>query len=41
MMVKAYKENSEPKADIDFEEELWKAANELHGAVPENCCEKS
>ena len=24
------------KADIDFEVELWKAANELHGAVAEN-----
>ncbi len=24
------------KADINFEEELWKAANELRGAVAEN-----
>ena len=24
------------KADIDFENELWKAANELRGAVAEN-----
>ena len=35
-MAKSYKENSKPKADIDFEEELWKAANELRGAVAEN-----
>jgi type I restriction enzyme M protein len=26
----------ETKADIDFEQELWKAANELRGAVAEN-----
>src|SRR5437868_6827507 len=25
-----------PKADIDFEQELWDAANELRGAVAEN-----
>ena len=25
-----------PKADIDFEAELWNAANELRGAVAEN-----
>jgi len=25
-----------PKADIDFEKELWDAANELRGAVSEN-----
>ena len=25
-----------PKADINFEKELWKAANELRGAVAEN-----
>ena len=25
-----------PKADIDFEQELWNAANELRGAVAEN-----
>ena len=24
------------KADINFEQELWKAANELRGAVAEN-----
>src|SRR3954453_11116514 len=35
-MAKSNKENSKPKADIDFEEELWKAANELRGAVAEN-----
>jgi type I restriction enzyme M protein len=28
--------NSKPKADIDFEDELWNAANELRGAVAEN-----
>jgi len=27
---------SKPKADIDFEQELWNAANELRGAVAEN-----
>lgn len=27
---------TKPKADIDFENELWKAANELRGAVAEN-----
>jgi type I restriction enzyme M protein len=27
---------SNPKADVDFESELWKAANELRGAVAEN-----
>jgi len=27
---------STPKADIDFEQELWDAANELRGAVAEN-----
>ena len=36
-MAKSYKAtNAKPKADIDFEEELWKAANELRGAVAEN-----
>ncbi|MDZ7604421.1 MAG: type I restriction-modification system subunit M N-terminal domain-containing protein [Cyclobacteriaceae bacterium] len=25
-----------PKADIDFEQDLWKAADELRGAVAEN-----
>lgn len=28
--------NNNNKADIDFEQELWKAANELRGAVAEN-----
>ncbi|WP_246000783.1 type I restriction-modification system subunit M N-terminal domain-containing protein [Pontibacter diazotrophicus] len=27
---------AKPKADIDFENELWNAANELRGAVAEN-----
>jgi type I restriction enzyme M protein len=27
---------TKPKADIDFEQELWEAANELRGAVAEN-----
>jgi type I restriction enzyme M protein len=27
---------SKPKGDIDFEQELWDAANELRGAVAEN-----
>lgn len=27
---------AKPKADIDFEQELWNAANELRGAVAEN-----
>src|SRR4030067_565803 len=27
---------SKPKADIDFEKELWNVANELRGAVAEN-----
>lgn len=27
---------NKPKADINFEQELWKAANELRGAVAEN-----
>lgn len=27
---------TKPKADIDFEQELWDAANELRGAVAEN-----
>jgi type I restriction enzyme M protein len=26
------------KTDINFENELWKAANELRGAVAENQC---
>src|SRR6266487_3654523 len=30
------KENPKAKADIDFEQELWNAANELRGAVAEN-----
>ncbi len=28
--------NAAPKADIDFEQQLWDAANELRGAVAEN-----
>jgi type I restriction enzyme M protein len=28
--------NTKPKADIDFEAELWEVANELRGAVAEN-----
>lgn len=38
-MAKTKKESnysSKPKADIDFESELWEAANELRGAVAEN-----
>lgn len=38
-MAKTKKEKtyaSKPKADIDFESELWGAANELRGAVAEN-----
>ncbi len=35
-MSKAKKDNPKPKADIDFEQELWGAANELRGAVAEN-----
>ena len=36
-MAKAKKEGAgKPKADIDFEKELWDAANELRGAVAEN-----
>lgn len=35
-MAKTKKENTKPKADIDFEQELWDAANELRGAVAEN-----
>ena len=27
---------NQAKADINFEQELWKAANELRGAVAEN-----
>ncbi len=27
---------AKPKGDIDFENELWNAANELRGAVAEN-----
>ncbi|RYY70762.1 MAG: SAM-dependent DNA methyltransferase [Chitinophagaceae bacterium] len=30
------KSNNKPKADIDFETELWNVANELRGAVAEN-----
>jgi type I restriction enzyme M protein len=30
------KTTPKPKADIDFENELWNAANELRGAVEEN-----
>ncbi len=30
------KSKPKPKADIDFENELWEAANELRGAVAEN-----
>lgn len=29
------KRTAKPKADIDFENELWTTANELHGAVAE------
>src|ERR1044072_4595829 len=32
----AKQEKLKPKADIDFELELWNAANELRGAVAEN-----
>lgn len=35
-MVKKTKEISKPKADIDFEKDLWNVANELRGAVAEN-----
>ena len=36
--IKVPKKNSseKPKADIDFENDLWAAANELRGAVAEN-----
>jgi len=30
------KENNDLKADIDFEKEIWAAANELRGAIAEN-----
>ena len=30
------KVDAKPKADIDFEKELWGVANELRGAVAEN-----
>ena len=33
-MAKA--KNTNTKANIDFEQELWNAANELRGAVAEN-----
>lgn len=32
----AKEKTTKPKADIDFESELWNAANELRGAVAEN-----
>lgn len=35
-MPKKKNEYSKPKADIDFEKELWNVANELRGAVAEN-----
>lgn len=35
-MAKKNTPTSTPKADIDFENELWNAANELRGAVAEN-----
>lgn len=35
-MPKNKKEIAKPKADIDFEKELWDIANELRGAVAEN-----
>lgn len=35
-MAKKTKEITKPKADIDFEKELWSVANELRGAVAEN-----
>ncbi len=35
-MAKSKNQNNKPKADIDFEAELWNAANELRGAVAEN-----
>jgi type I restriction enzyme M protein len=35
-MAKKTTPSAAPKADIDFEKELWDAANELRGAVAEN-----
>ena len=35
-MAKQNTPNTKPKADIDFEKELWDVANELRGAVAEN-----
>ena len=35
-MAKKNTPATKPKADIDFENELWNAANELRGAVAEN-----
>jgi hypothetical protein len=35
-MSKNTSPQAKPKADIDFEKELWDAANELRGAVAEN-----
>lgn len=35
-MAKKTTEIAKPKADIDFEKELWNVANELRGAVAEN-----
>lgn len=35
-MAKNKTTTTKPKADIDFEKELWDAANELRGAVAEN-----
>jgi type I restriction enzyme M protein len=36
VQTKIKSHNGKPKADIDFENELWEAANELRGAVAEN-----
>lgn len=35
-MAKKKEQDTKPKADIDFEKELWNVANELRGAVAEN-----
>ncbi|OKL40447.1 type I restriction-modification system subunit M N-terminal domain-containing protein [Pontibacter flavimaris] len=35
-MAKTTTLSAKAKADIDFENELWNAANELRGAVAEN-----
>jgi type I restriction enzyme M protein len=36
MQDRPYMTKKTTKADINFEQELWKAANELRGAVAEN-----